>query len=244
MSARFILHTTYLIFASLLTFVWTQTPTLSSYTLQLVAILILTYFASNFIANRKAQPASLDASSYPRGVITLDLIILTIIILLLISSTGGLSSPLFFTSYFLLFGVALLFEIEATLALTAILLVFLSLLPSTDLTQLTHLAELLALIMITPLAIYTAHEHEQAIKQQIARQKAELAIQSEETDTLLFLSLNLKQTLTSALDQLSLLIPKTRLPQTQDELKKLYQDLKALYHSAQELEQAVDQETD
>jgi hypothetical protein len=65
---------------------------------------------------------------------------------------------------------------------------------------------------------------------------------SEQTDTLMFLSLNLKKTLVKALDSLSTIIPTTRAKEVRQNLETLYQDLKILYRTSGDLEKAIDQE--
>lgn len=237
MSTQFIAHTIYLVLATLLTYFWTSSPNLSTYTLQLIAALILTYFGLHIFTKNKRQ-------TNDRTIITLDLIILTATILLIVTQTGGLSSAFFFTIYFLLFAVALLFEIEATLLLTGTLLVFFSLLPNTDLTLPVHITHLVSMLMITPLAIFTAHQYEQRLKEHESRVITESHLTQQETDSLIFISLNLKKTLISALDSLSIILPKTKLGNVRTDLTVLYQDLKSLYHSADELQQFIDQETD
>ncbi len=235
MSARFLAHTAFLALATLLTYLWVSSPTLSALTLQLVAVLILLYFVAAWALRRH--------HTIKRTTITIDLTILTITILLLVTSTGGLTSPLFFCVYFLLFAVALLFETEATLVLTGILIIYLLLLPSTDLTDMAHLAELVAMLMITPLAIFTGHQHELTIEAEKNAKSLTRHLGSEETDTLLFLSLNLKNTLARSLDTLSVILP-TITSINKDSLTRLYQDLKLLYKSAGELEKTIDHETD
>lgn len=234
MSKQFIFHTLFLLVAAALAYLWTSSPTLSALTLQLIAVLVLLYFATSFALRKKKTTR--------RAVVTLDLTILTITILLLVASTDGLASPLFFTIYFLLFAVALLFETEATLVLTGVLIVFLTLLPSTNVSDLKQLAELLAVLMITPLALFTGHEHEEIVRAKKSEKKMSSRLNEQEEDTLLFLSLNLKNTLTSAIDTLSQLIPKTQVSQNKTLLTSLYQDLKALYRTAGELEKSVDHE--
>jgi hypothetical protein len=104
-------------------------------------------------------------------------------ILLLVSETGSLASPFFFLCYFLLFAVAMLYEIEATLVLTGVLVLFFMFLPNPNWTQ------IISLIMITP-SPFTGHSYESSsLRNALAR---------EETDTLTFLSFNLKRTLVSA----------------------------------------------
>jgi hypothetical protein len=152
-------------------------------------------------------------------------------ILLLVAETGTLSSPFFFLCYFLLFGVAMLYEIEATLVLTGVLVIFFMFLPDPNFTQ------IISLVMVTPLAIFTGHQYESSLEE-----KRHLS--AEETDTLIFLSLNLKKTLISALDNLSLLIPQEKVKSVRVDLQTLYEDLKNLYRSADELQSTIDQETD
>jgi len=236
---KFFAHSLMLLAATSGTFLWLITPRLTPYTLQLVAVLVLTYAATHWF--RKSQRSHVKGymSSIP-----LDLTLLTVIILLLVVETGALASPLIFLLYFLLFAVAMLFEIEATLLLTGTLLVFFLIFPGTNLTDIAHLGELLALIMITPLALYTGHQYESILEGN--RKSRELAghLEREETDTLMFLSTNLHQTLTSALDKLSLLIPQAKPARLHADLQMLYQDLRILFRSARELQETIDKETD
>lgn len=237
MSARLLIHSIVLIASAVLAYIWTLSPNLSLYTLQLIAVLILIYFATHFI--RKRRPKEGD-----RAVLTIDLIILTLIILLLITQTGALDSPFFFTIYFLLFATSLLFELESTLILTSVLLGFFALEPSTNLDNPLHLAHLLSLPAIMPLAIFTAHEYEKAYEERHLRLITQSHLAQQETDALLFLSLNLKRTLAHALDNLSVIIPQAKVKEVRENLDILYQDLKNLYRSADELQEVIDKETD
>ena len=230
-----IAHSFILLIATTSTYLWLITPSLTSHTLQLVAILILIYASGHWF--RKS-------TSHTHNTIPLDLTLLTTIILLLIVETGALISPFIFLLYFLLFAVAMLFEIEATLTLTGILLIFFLIFPSTDLTDIAHLSELLAILMITPLALYVSHQHEEIIEAKRQSQILTGHLATEETDTLLFLSTNLRTTLLSALDRLSIIIPTTKAKKAKSDLSILYSDLRALYRSAQDLQQSIDLETD
>ena len=242
---KHITHSLLLLFASAGTYLWLITPSLTPYTLQLVAVLLLIYAATHWF--RQPQKSSQELrtkSKKPNNTIPLDLTLLTIIILLLVVETGALASPLIFLLYFLVFAVAMLFEIEATLMLTGTLLAFFLLLPSTNLTDLAHLGELLAFVMITPLSLYISHQHEDIAKQRAKTHALTNHLAQEETDTLLFLSTNLKTTLLSALDSLSIIIPKTTAKKAKSDLSVLYSDLRALYRSAQDLQNSIDLETD
>lgn len=236
MPARFLLHTVLLIGATASIFFWLSSP-LEPFTLQLVAVLVLLYLGSHWLKSHRP-------TWFHKSTITLDITILTSMILLLVTETGVLASPFFFLCYFLLFGVAMLYEIEATLVLTGVLILYFLFLPDTKLTDYAHLSQLIALVMITPLAIFTGHQYESSLEEKQLRAKLSGHLSAEESDTLLFLSLNLKRTLISALDTLSLTIPQTKVKEVRQNLQTLYQDLKNLYRSADELQQTIDQETD
>lgn len=236
MPARFMLHTALLILAVSGVFFWLNSP-LEPFTLQLVAILVLLYFGSHWLKNKRPK-------LFTRSTITLDVTILTSMILLLVTETGALASPFFFLVFFLLFGVAMLYEVEATLVLTGTLILYFLFLPTTDLADYAHLGQLVALIMITPLAIFTGHQYETTLAEKQAKRVLAKHLSHQETDTLLFLSLNLKKTLLSALDTLSLAIPQAKVTDLRSNLQILYSDLKQLYRSADELQKSVDHETD
>lgn len=237
MPTKFLLHTILLITSSTGVYLWLSSSMLTPFTLQLVAFLVLLYMGSHYLRTKKPK-------LFHRSSITLDITILTSMILLLVAETGSLTSPFFFLCYFLLFGVAMLYEIEATLVLTGTLIVFFLFLPGTKLSDLAHLSQLLALVTITPLAIFTGHQYETTLEEKEARRRLVGHLGKEETDTLLFLSLNLKKTLLSALDSLSLVIPQEKAKSVRSNLQTLYQDLKNLYRSADELQQTIDRESD
>lgn len=236
MPARFIFHTILLFAAVFGVLIWLLSP-LEPYTLQLTGLLTLLYIGTHSL--RRRYPKLFHKSS-----VTLDLTILTSMILLLVTETGALTSPLFFLLYFLLFATSMLYEIEATLVLTGALILYFLFLPGTNLSDLMHLSQLGALIMITPLALFTGHQYEVSLEEKEARRRLTHHLSHQETDTLLFLSLNLKNTLVTSLDTLSTIIPLTRVREVHDNLSTLYKDLRALYKTSLDLEKAIDKETD
>jgi hypothetical protein len=132
----------------------------------------------------------------------------------------------------------MLYEIEATLVLTGVLVIFFMFLPQPTFTQ------IISLVMVTPLALFTGHWYEESLEEK--KRLAILAghLSRQETDSLIFLSLNLKKTLVSAIDKLSLAIPTAKVKSVRTDLQNLYEDLKNLYRSADELQQTIDRETD
>lgn len=238
MPKYFLLHTSLLVLSIAGVYLWLITPLLSPYTLQLVGLLVLIFAATHWGRSKlKAKPRK-------RSTIPLDLSLLVMAVLLLVVETGSLASPLFFLLYFLLFTVAMLYEIEATLVLTGTLIIFFLLSPATNLSDLIHLGSLFGLVMITPLALFTGHQYEELVQGKRREVGLIKALGETETDTLVFLSTNLKTTLLSSLDKINTLIPLARARDIRENLGSLYQDLKNLYRSADELERAIDKKSD
>jgi len=241
-NSRFLIRSLFLIAAVILTYFWTSSPQLSFYTLQLTALFVLLFFLNQFLARRKRQKVNL----------TIDAVLFTMVVLLLVASTGGLTSPLFFLIYFLMFGLALLFEPPITLSLTLAMIVFFLLTPTKE-EPLTEILQLFSLILITPLALFFGKQYlrvlEDEEKIKILREESEIlerAIQAEETNILLWATLELKKDLTEILDRVSLLLADVaHLTLSQKEnLQKIRDRAKNLLKTGQRLKEEVDRLTD
>ena len=243
--SKFLLHSAFLIAAVVLVFVWTNTPELSVYTLQLIALFVLAYFINQFYQRRKKQPFS-------RINLTLDAVVFTMVILLLIASTGGLTSPLFFLIYFLMFGLALLFEPAITFSLAIAMILFFLLQPVKE-EPLTEALQLLSLLLVTPLAMFFGKQYLRLLQSQekikILQEETEIIeeeIEKEERDILMWASLDLKKGLTEILDQTSILLADiAHLTLRQKEkLGKVRQTALDLLKTGQKLKDEVDKTTD
>ena len=95
-----------------LAFVISVSP-LSSYGLQITALMIVIYIGTSFLIRKGALPGSIK--------VTMDVIIFSLSVSLLLFTTGGFNSPVFFLSYFLLFGVSLF---SSPITATAITITF------------------------------------------------------------------------------------------------------------------------
>lgn len=243
--SKFLLHSFFLIAAVVLVFFWTNDPTLSIYTLQLIALFVLTYFLNQFFFRRKKQALS-------RLNLTIDAVIFTLVILLLVASTGGLTSPLFFLIYFLMFGLALLFEPAITFSLALAMVLFFLLKPTKE-EPLIEALQLFSLLLITPLAMFFGRqylkllENEEKIK--ILEEEEEIMeeqIGKEETDILLWATLEFKRGLSEILHQTSdLLADLSHLTLNQKEkLSKIRQIASELLKTGQKLKEEVDKTTD
>lgn len=245
-----ILHSLFLITAVVLAFFWTNSPVLSAYTLQLIAFFVILFFINQFLARKKDsfKPASFLKISN----LTIDAVVFTLIVMLLVYSSGGLTSPLFFLVYFLMFGLSLLFEPAITLSLTGIIIIFFLLTPGKQ-DPLAEALQLLSLILITPLALFFGNQYLKLLKSQEKikiledeKKIVEEQISQTETNTLLWTSLNLRKGLTEILDEVSnLLADLGHLTLKQKEgLLKIRQKALDLLKTGEKLKEEVDQATD
>lgn len=167
-----IVHALILVLAIVLSFIFPKTN-LAPYDLQITAgLFIILYLVKKFFIK---QP------SYSK---LIESVIFTLVVMGIVNSTGGLTSPFFFLTYFLLFSLGLILEpvISITTTLTLIVFFLLSLPPNQDLKA---LLPIISLAFLTPFAMYLGQEH-------LEIQKAKVKSQKSKEDTFLFLSLMLK----------------------------------------------------
>jgi len=248
---KFLIHSLFLLLAVVVAFFWTQSPTLSLYTLQLIAIFILLFFANHLFFRRQTKSQK-TKSLPPKLNLTLDAVVFTLVVMLLVYSTGGLTSPLFFLVYFLMFGLALLFEPLVTVSLAGAMILLFLITPTTQ-EPLAEALQLFSLVLITPLALFFGSQYlrvlESEEKIKILREESKILeeqIKKEETDTLLWTSLNLKQGLSEILDEVSsLLSDLAHLTISQKErLLKIRTRALELLKTGEKLKEEVDRTTD
>lgn len=231
----YFLHALYLSLSVFLLWLWLNNPVLLNYNLQLTAFMVLTYFSVKMLAKK--------------GGVFWDVIIAAVVLLLILSSTGGLASPFFFLLYFLLFAAAMLFEPPFTVTLTLLAALFFA----NTLTSLHAALQLLSLLFITPLAMYFGRQYLRLLETQekikiLAKQgqKLEKEITGQETDSLLWLSLNLKDGLLKIVHLASELLSDIgRLgPVQKEKLQSIHESAKELLKSGEKLKQKIDKQTD
>jgi len=239
---KFLLHSLFLVLAVILAFFWTNNPLLSYYNLQLIAVFLIFFFVNQIIGRRHRHKMNL----------TIDAAIFTMVILLMVISTGGLNSPLFFLIYFLMFGLALLFEPIITLSLTVAMVLFFLFSPTKQ-EPINELLQLFSLILITPVALFFGKQYLRVLKDEEKikilkeeEQIMETTIEKEETDTLLWVCLELKKGLTEIADHTSQLLADVGHLTTnqKDRLLKIRDWTLKLLKSGEELKQETDQNTD
>lgn len=156
-----IIHSIVLILTIAMTFVFAKTP-LVEYDIQIIALL----FVLLFLIRKWYLP------SHPRSHL-LESVIFTFVALVAVLTTGGLTSPLFFLLFFLIFAHSILMEpiIAVISSLTLILFFFVE---SPSGTPFQTLLPLLALPLITPFALFLGQqilENEKLKKQESKTQE-------------------------------------------------------------------------
>jgi len=239
---KFLLHSLFLVVSVILAFFWTNNPHLSYYNLQLIAVFIIFFFINQVITRH--HPHKINR--------TIDAAIFTMVVLLLVISTGGLNSPLFFLLYFLMFGLSLLFEPLITFSLSITMVLFFLFTP-TEKELFKEILQLFSLILITPMAMFFGKQYlkllrdEEKIKILEEEQNViEEEIEREETNILLWVSLELKKGLTEILDQTSQLLSDIGhlTVRQKDRLLKISDASKKLLKSGQQLKEEIDKITD
>ncbi len=235
----FLIQTFWLSLTVLLTWIWNNRPFFANLNLLFVLVLTFLYLTVKIILGRKKPFANL----------LLNTLIFISALLTIISSTGGLGSSFFFLTYFLLFAAALIFDPATTLTLSLALALYFA----NNLTSSHAALQLLSLLLFTPLAIFFGRQYLKLLASQkkikiLVKEgrKLEKAVENEETETLLWLSLNLKDGLLKIIEKTSdLLTDIGRLNLMQKEkLQTVHQIAKELLKSGQKLQEKIDQETD
>ncbi len=228
------------------TFFWHNNPGLSQYSLQLSSLLLAVFLFHNLLGRKKITNISFIKYQSISNSLTI-----TLLLLLLVLDTGGLTSPLFFTLNFLLFGLSLLFNPSLGL-LVGLALSFLFLL-NNSLIDLNSLTNLISLILMAPLARFFGTQYLRLLEDQkqikiLKHQSNQLEtnLSQEEGNTLLWLTLNFHNKMSQSLDLISQISSQlSTIPYHQREkLKNLYLDLKELFKSGQELKDKIDKISD
>ena len=125
-----------------LAFIISVSP-LSHYGLQIAAFLVIIYIGVSFLIRKHILSTNLK--------ITIDVLIFSLTISLLIFTSGGFASPVFFLSYFLLFGIALFSSPVTAIAISVTFALLFMAAPKADFWL--DLLQIGSLLAITPLSV-------------------------------------------------------------------------------------------
>lgn len=156
-------------------FAWKSSP-LADYTIQAIGALALLYLISSLVQKRLGF-------SYLQKNESLTIFILNSIIFLLIFSTGGFSSSFFFLLYFLIFGIAFVFEPLAVFIFAAgTCLIFL---PEALKDEVfSNMVRLGSLMLISPLGYYFGREYKEREKEETQTQQIAQEIKKNTQDVI------------------------------------------------------------
>jgi hypothetical protein len=151
---KLITQSAVLILSFLFIYVWEQTD-LVLYTVPALGFFIFIYLL--VFARRKKQLFNLDSNSL------WTVLVLNTVILLLIFITGGITSPVFFLLYFLVFGIAFAFEpMTVFVFMIGGIIIFLPSAFKDDVSG--NLLRLGPLLLISPLAFFFGNEFRKSDK--------------------------------------------------------------------------------
>lgn len=139
MPSRVTVHLTILTLAVFITHLWVTDTILANYSLQLTAVLILVLMVSRHLHK-------------PSQFRVVESVVSTICVLLITTSTGGITSPLFFLNHFLIFELSLLLEPLIPIFLSLVLITIY--LFAHQVGENNSLLPLLSFPFLTPLAYF------------------------------------------------------------------------------------------
>lgn len=240
MIAQFVRTSLLLAISIMAIWLWSITPALNIYNLQLTGVFMLLYFVTKKFS-RTPNRKSFDFTST---------VILNSICLLLIFSTGGATSSLFFLLDFLLITIALLIE-PGQAVVASVLLASLFLWQEWGVLDTARIINIISLLLMTPVAIIFSNNYLENLKSQGRIQVLEDVIQEEETESLLWISKakpSIATVLNSTTDLVMYFNSKSRellLPaQITEKLRSIQSDLITLYTSTGTLQKAIEEESD
>ena len=228
------IETVLLILAVFFPFYWYNQSYLSKFSLQLVALLILIFVFHNWLTGKRR--GSDPISQYQTITI---IMIITVITVILVLSTGGAGSMLFWLLDFLLFFVAVFFRARAGFIIA--LAIGIGFLLNEPLLTNQQLTNLISLLLMAPLAAIFSTQFTRLITAQKEIKVLSNQAKEEEMTALIWLALDFRNQMVKAIDLVSQIKSNLSLiPYHQREkLDRLYQNLKDLFKSGQELKKTI-----
>jgi len=168
-------HSLYLLTTVMFLFIWAISP-YRMFATQIASSLLAVYLIKHMLKEHISI----------RTEVIIDSIVLTGIILVIVSSTGSLSSPVFFLIYFLLFALSLMTTPSVPLVLSFSLIIYFIF--SDPIVSLSQLLPLASFPLITPLSVYFGRQHNKNLYQRQDIYHLKETVRRETEDVLLWLT--------------------------------------------------------
>jgi hypothetical protein len=169
--------------AFILAYLWTTSPTLREYSLQLAAGLFLIYFLTKRLQQTKWNHIMPSEES-------VETALLVGAVAIVVGSTAGLGSPFLPLFYLLLFVSVMTISLTSNLVEMVSLLVFLWAISTQPLTT-NYWLELLSLPLLLPLMLFARWQFEEAQEDRYRLAQEENLLQRQESHMLMFISTHL-----------------------------------------------------
>lgn len=136
-----------------LSYLIAKTP-LSEFSLQISGILVAVYMAVSLLVRKRFLN--------PSSRVPFDIFVFSFAVSLLLFSTGGFTSPVFFLTYFLLFGIALISAPITSVVAALVFAILFILTPKTDFW--TEVLQIVSLLAIAPVSLAFGKQYLQILK--------------------------------------------------------------------------------
>lgn len=181
---KVLIHSIVLVLTVFIAFLFEKSY-LAKYELQFVAALfIILYIKKKFLSKTTEK-------LYRGESRLLESTIFTLVIVGIVNTTGGTLSPYFFLIYFLLFSLSLILEPTISF-LTSLVLATLFLIDAPKKVELDYYIPIFSLLFLTPFSVFIGNQYLRSQSLQNKAQELTRKITRTKEDTLLFLSLMLK----------------------------------------------------
>lgn len=204
---------------------------LSSYGLQFSAFVILLYIAVSFLVRK-------NIVSMRTKVIT-DVLVFSFATSLLLFTTGGFSSPIFFLSYFLLFGVSLLSSPATSTIIAATFMLLFIISPKNDFW--IEIIQAGSLLAIAPISVIFGKQYLKVMEDQKAISSLSGKVQKNKIDVESWTEGDFRKRLVRIQEYLQKLIANPNVePEEKQRINSLYRQIYDLFLSGKDLEKNVE----
>ncbi len=152
-SKKVFIHSILVALALGLSYFIAKTP-LAEYSLQISGLLVALYMLISFLIRKKFLTAG--------SRVVFDIFIFSFAVSFLLFTTGGFTSPIFFLTYFLLFGMALLSAPVTSVVAALVFAILFVLTPRSDFW--TEILQIVSLIAIAPISTMFGKQYIQILK--------------------------------------------------------------------------------